>query len=154
MSLTKLPTVTKVFLALVILCLSSGVLPGQPKEAGKTITVPATVQSIETVEIFSLVTGHLAKQTVDIGDRVKKGQVLAEIDAPILVKEVQQAEATLQQANAQLIQAEKHVRSAAAILEGTKSWSSSARRKKNPTLPTGIIVKRSCNASRTWRNPR
>ncbi len=102
MSLTKLPTITKVFLALIILGLTSGVLPGQPKEAPKTITVPASVQSIETVEIYSLITGYLGKQFADIGDRVKKGQLLASIEAPILVKEVHQAGHALELVAAQL----------------------------------------------------
>jgi HlyD family secretion protein len=121
MSLTKLPTVTKVFLALVILCLSSGVLPGQPKDAGKTITVPAVVQSFETVEIFSLVTGHLAKQTVDIGDQVKKGQVLAEIDAPLLVKEVRQAAQMLELVRAQFKVVEAQLAAAEASVKESRS---------------------------------
>src|SRR5260370_31492375 len=102
MSLTKLQTITKVFLALIILGITSGVLPGQPKEAPKTITVPASVQSIETVEIYSLITGYLGKQFADIGDRVKKGQLLASIEAPILVKEVHQAGHALELVAAQL----------------------------------------------------
>jgi multidrug efflux pump subunit AcrA (membrane-fusion protein) len=121
MSLTKLPTITKVFLALVILGLTSGVLPGQPKEAGKTITVPAVVQSFETVEIFSLVTGRLAKQMVDIGDRVKKGQVLAEIDAPILVKEVQQAAQMLELVRAQFKVVESQLAAAEASVKESRS---------------------------------
>lgn len=91
MSPTKLPTTSKVFLALMILGLTSGVLPGQGKDGPKTITIPALVQSSESVEIHSRITGLLKKQTVDIGDKVAKGQILAEIDAPVVVREVQQA---------------------------------------------------------------
>lgn len=118
--MTKLPTVSKVFLALVILCLSSGVLPGQPKEAPKTITLPALLQSSETVEIYSLATGHLGKQNVDIGDKVKMGQILAEIDAPILVREVQQAVQALELAKVQLKVAE-------AFLQATEASVKEAR---------------------------
>jgi len=104
--MTKLPTVTKVFLALIILCLTSGVLPGQPKEAPKTITVPAQIQATGTVEIYSLVTGHLKKQLVDIGDKVANGQILAVIDAPILDTELEQATRSLELVRAQLKVAE------------------------------------------------
>ena len=101
--MTKLPTVTKVFLALLILCLTSGVLSGQPKEAPKTITVPALIQSSETVEIYCQVTGRLrVDKMAEIGQHVRKGIVLAEIHAPILVKEVQQAEHALELVTAQL----------------------------------------------------
>jgi RND family efflux transporter MFP subunit len=103
MSLTKVPTITKVFLALVILGLTSGVLPGQPKDPPKTITVPALVQCTETVEIYSLVTGRLkVYKIMEIGHHVGKGTILAAIDAPVLEQEVRQAEHTLELVTAQL----------------------------------------------------
>jgi RND family efflux transporter MFP subunit len=121
--MTKLPTVTKVFLALVILCLTSGVLPGQPKEAPKTITVPALIQSSQTVEIYSQITGRIkgVSKFAEIGDYVRKGTVLAEIHAPILVKEVQQAERALELVTAQLKVVEANLVAAELAVRETKN---------------------------------
>ena len=74
----------------------------------KTIQ-PASVQSFDWVDKFAQVSGVLEKQDVDIGSRVKKGQLLAEIMAPELIKEQAHAAAALEQAKAQVIQAKKHV---------------------------------------------
>src|SRR5262249_40870813 len=86
----------------------------------RTTVQPATVQSFEFVSMFAQVSGVLQNQNVDIGSRVKKGQVLAEILAPELIKEQAQALAALEQAKAQLTQTEKHVIAAAADLDSTR----------------------------------
>jgi HlyD family secretion protein len=49
-------------------------------------------KAFESVQLYSAVPGYLQKQTVDLGDRVKKGQLLAEIDSPLLVVAMKQAE--------------------------------------------------------------
>jgi RND family efflux transporter MFP subunit len=86
----------------------------------RTTVQPATVQSFEFVGLFAQVSGVLENQNVDIGSRVKKGQVLAEILAPELIKEQAQAVAALEQAKAQVIQTEKHEIAAAADLDSTR----------------------------------
>lgn len=45
---------------------------------------PATVQAFESAWMFSRVSGFVKKQNVDIGDRVKSGQILAVLDVPDL----------------------------------------------------------------------
>ena len=49
-------------------------------------------------------TGYIKDRLVDIGDRVKAGQLLAEIEAPELDQQVEQAQASLNQARAALDQ--------------------------------------------------
>ena len=73
-----------------------------------------TVQSFELVNLYSRVPGFMARQTVDIGDRVKKGQVLAVIDVPELEAEFQRRSAGIEQADARVTQMESRVRSAQA----------------------------------------
>ena len=51
-------------------------------------------------------TGYIRKRYVDIGDRVKAGQVLAEIEAPELDQQIRQAKAAVDQANSSVQQAE------------------------------------------------
>jgi HlyD family secretion protein len=81
-----------------------------PKEGGleRTTTQPGTVRAYEYEEIFSQVSGKLANQTVDIGSRVKKGQVLADIDAPELLKDEEYAHAVHKEALARVEQMKAH----------------------------------------------
>jgi RND family efflux transporter MFP subunit len=51
----------------------------------------------------------LKRRLVDIGDRVKGGQVLAEIDAPELDQQIRQAGATVEQAQAAIEQAQANL---------------------------------------------
>lgn len=61
----------------------------------RTSSQPGSLISYESAELFAKVSGYLKNQFVDIGDRVKRGQVLAEIDSPELDIEVQQLAAEL-----------------------------------------------------------
>jgi multidrug efflux pump subunit AcrA (membrane-fusion protein) len=68
------------------------------------LTVPGTTTSLTEAYIYARANGYLKKRYVDIGDRVKKGQLLAVIDAPDLDQEVDQAREQLNQAEAQVAQ--------------------------------------------------
>ena len=50
-----------------------------PQRGGmeRTTTQPGTVQSYESAQLVAEVSGYLKTLTVDIGDRVKRGQVVA-----------------------------------------------------------------------------
>ena len=86
------------------------------------ITVqPGSVQSFESADLFAEVPGYLKSQTVDIGDRVKRGQVLAVIDVPELEQQVARQAAMLDQARAKVKVAEAHVDTASAELEVAKA---------------------------------
>ena len=56
--------------------------------------------------VLARASGYIKKRYVDIGDRVKAGQVLAEIEAPELGQQIRQAQATIDQANSSVQQAE------------------------------------------------
>ena len=88
----------------------------KPEKGGleRTTTQPGTVIAFESAQLFAKVSGYLKSQVVDIGDRVRQGQVLAEIDAPELLKAVEQARAALEQAKAQVLQANARVLTAEA----------------------------------------
>ena len=68
------------------------------------ITLPATTSAFTTANIFARASGYIDKRNVDIGDRVKAGQLLAEITAPELDHQIAQAQATLEQTEATLRQ--------------------------------------------------
>jgi RND family efflux transporter MFP subunit len=61
------------------------------------ITLPATTDAFTTANMYARVSGYISKRKVDIGDRVKKGDLLAYISAPEIEYQLAQAEATLAQ---------------------------------------------------------
>lgn len=73
------------------------------------IILPGSIQAITEAPVLARADGYLERRLVDIGDRVKTGQILAEIDAPELVDQVSQAKAAEEQAEAALAQAEANV---------------------------------------------
>lgn len=96
----------------------------KPHKGGieRTTTQPGTVESFESARLFSKVSGYLKVQElkgepVDIGTRVKKGDVLAVIDMPELEEAVRRDEASVKQAKAHVIQMEAAVESAEADYE-------------------------------------
>ena len=61
--------------------------------------VPAgNTQAIQDAILYARVSGYLSKRYVDIGDQVKAGQLLAEIQSPEIDQQLSQARANLQQA--------------------------------------------------------
>ena len=69
------------------------------------LTVPGTTTPFTQANIYARSSGYLKRRYVDIGDRVHQGQLLAVIDAPDLDQQVDQARASLRQAQSQLAQA-------------------------------------------------
>ena len=93
----------------------------RPQRGGlaRTTTQPGSVEAFEWAQLFAGVSGYLKSQTVDIGDRVKKGQILATVDVPDLEKQVQHDQAALRQARAKVDQMRARVVSARAEVEAT-----------------------------------
>lgn len=70
------------------------------------LTLPGTLQAVTEAPILARADGYLKSRLVDLGDRVRAGQPLAEIDAPELDQQILQAQAAIDQAQASLEQAE------------------------------------------------
>ena len=78
-------------------------------EAGPTVTVAAAVRGpnlrklllvgealpYKTTTLYSKVSGYLSKITVDVGDRVKAGQLIAEIQSPEIDQQIETATVAL-----------------------------------------------------------
>lgn len=80
----------------------------------RTVEVPGTVHAFEFANLYARVSGFLKLQNVDIGDSVKKGQLLAELDVPDLEKDLLRYRAQLGLAEAQLKQREAAIQTAKA----------------------------------------
>jgi len=74
-------------------------------DATVLVTLPATTSAFVVANMYARASGYIDKRYVDIGDRVKEGQLLAEIVAPELDHQIAQAEATLGQLRAAVEQA-------------------------------------------------
>jgi RND family efflux transporter MFP subunit len=70
------------------------------------LVLPGNVEPYMTAPIFSRTSGYVKKWYVDIGGRVKKGQLLAEIDTPEVDQQLQQSRGNLATAEANLRLAE------------------------------------------------
>jgi RND family efflux transporter MFP subunit len=79
-----------------------------PKAGAPTdeIVLPGSTQAFTDAPIFARTNGYVKSWHVDIGTRVKKGQLLAEIETPEVDQQLQQARADLKTAQANLRQAE------------------------------------------------
>jgi RND family efflux transporter MFP subunit len=70
-----------------------------------SVTWPGTTEAFEQANIYARASGYISRREVDIGSRVKSGQLLVEITAPELEHQIAQAEGTLAQMQAALEQA-------------------------------------------------
>jgi RND family efflux transporter MFP subunit len=84
-------------------------------------TQPGSVQAFESVQLFAKVSGFLKSQSVDIGDRIKKGQILAVVDVPELEKQAERDSAAVDQAKAKVLQMSARVTSAKADLDAAQA---------------------------------
>jgi membrane fusion protein (multidrug efflux system) len=74
-------------------------------DAGRSLTLPGNFVAIRQALVSARATGYVARLAVDIGDRVRAGDVLAELDTPELNQQLAQARGTLNQRQAALEQA-------------------------------------------------
>jgi multidrug efflux pump subunit AcrA (membrane-fusion protein) len=72
----------------------------QPAQHTESITLPGNIGAIQYTTIYARVDGYLSERLVDIGDEVKKGQLIAQIDTPTIDDALLQAKADLLKAKA------------------------------------------------------
>jgi membrane fusion protein (multidrug efflux system) len=101
-----------------------------PKEGSsdRAISLPGSVQPLEETIVYARANGYVHKWFVDIGDVVKDGALLADIDTPELDQEIDQGRAQLEQTHASLIQAKASRELSAANLSRYKAL-----------IPSGVV---------------
>jgi multidrug efflux pump subunit AcrA (membrane-fusion protein) len=82
------------------------VVPVRANDGMVASKLPGSTEAFEAASISARISGYVAKRYVDMGDRVKAGQILAEISAPELDHQIAQAQATLAQSQAALARAQ------------------------------------------------
>jgi RND family efflux transporter MFP subunit len=74
----------------------------KPNSTTTEIALPGNTQAFTDTPIYARASGYLKSWNVDIGSRVKQGDLLAEIETPELDQQLQQAQADLKDAQANL----------------------------------------------------
>jgi len=77
--------------------------------AKDSIELPGDLQAIIESAVFARADGYLKTRLVDIGDHVRAGQAMAEIETPELDQQIGQAGATLEQSRAALKEMEADI---------------------------------------------
>ncbi len=72
----------------------------------QALTLPGTALADQQTPLYARINGYLKSFAFDLGDSVKKGQLVAEIDSPEIDQQLRQARATLGVAQAALLQAQ------------------------------------------------
>lgn len=101
-------------------------VPKQSPDA-LTLTLPGDVEAAQTTPVNARTSGYVRRFLVDIGDRVRAGQVLAEIESPEVDQEARQARAELAQSQAAVAQARAEQERARASLAQFRAQVARAR---------------------------
>jgi RND family efflux transporter MFP subunit len=78
----------------------------EPSPGTVSISLPGTSAAFAAASIYARATGYIAKRNIDIGDRVKAGDLLAQLSVPEIDDQISQNEATLEQLESELERAE------------------------------------------------
>jgi len=106
------------------------VIHAQKGEPTSQLILPGNIEPLYTANLFARVDGYVDRRNVDIGTKVRAGQVLAVISSPEIDQQLSQAKATLAQSQASLLQSR-------AALEQAKANAELARITKERDLPLG-----------------
>ncbi len=90
---------------------------GEPTSA---LLLPGNIEPLYGAAVYARTEGYLERRSVDIGSKVKAGQVLAVISSPEVDQQLLQARATLAQSEASLQQAKATLEQAKANAELTR----------------------------------
>jgi multidrug efflux pump subunit AcrA (membrane-fusion protein) len=89
--------------------------------ASSELVLPATTEPNYVAQIYARTNGYITRRYVDIGDRVRAGQLLATIESPELQQELAQAQASLAQARASFESSTAAINQAHAAREQTRA---------------------------------
>ena len=74
----------------------------EPGKGKHELSLPAGVRAFQEATLYARTNGYLKRWLVDIGDTVRAGQLLAEIEVPEAERELEEARARVQQVSAHL----------------------------------------------------
>ena len=99
------------------------------------LELPGDLQAVIESPIFARADGYLSKRYVDIGDKVVKGQPLADIETPELDQQIQQARANLSNSQSAL----KEMQADLALAEANLKLSEKTDRRWHELESKGVL---------------
>jgi RND family efflux transporter MFP subunit len=96
------------------------VVEPERRQGVQTITLPASVDAIAKATLYAKASGYMQWIHVDKGDRVKKGEILAQLEVPEVEKEYQSAQAAVAESQAEYDRTEADARLKQVTYERTK----------------------------------
>lgn len=115
-------------------------------QLANTLQVAGEFIPYQEVELHAKVAGYIKRINVDIGDRVKAGQVLATLDVPELEAQVQGATAGVRQTRDQITRAKSEVQQAQANYEALHA--ESQRLQQAAKAQPGLIAEQELDDAR------
>ncbi len=113
--------------------------------ANSDVVLPGTLSALTEASIYARAAGYVRKRYVDIGDHVRAGQLLAEIDAPELDQQVAQARAAVSQARQQLAQTQ----SALVQAQAQRDLAKVTAQRYNNLVTRGAVARQDADTQQT-----
>ena len=88
---------------------TASVVPATRGDLASTLTVAGEFQPYQEVELHAKVSGYIRRINVDIGDRVKAGQVIATLEVPELNAQVAGSQAEVKHSQSEIARAQSEV---------------------------------------------
>ncbi len=117
------------------------------------VSATGTLSAVRTVQVGTQISGLIESLLVDFNDKVREGQVIAQLDTTLLVSAVKDAEANLERASADLRQARRDLeRLAATHAQGITSDSDFNKAQYNLDVATASVKSAEVAVSRARQN--
>lgn len=97
------------------------VAKARPEDLSRDMIMTAEFRPYQEIDVHAKMAGYLKKIYVDVGDRVKAGQLLATLEIPELADELQQASATKKRSDAEVLRAQGEIQRSEAAHAATHS---------------------------------
>lgn len=116
------------------------------KRAGDSLdlTQTGTTQAFDTASLYPRATGYIAERRIDIGSRVRKGDLLYRISAPDLDQQLAQAQSQVVQLQAALAQANAMVDQA----EANRHLADVTNKRTSTLAGTGVATAQNADTAR------
>ena len=87
------------------------------RDLSQTVILSAEFKPFQEIDVMAKVAGYVKNINVDVGDRVKQGQLLAVLEIPEMTSDIARAEASLQRAKAEVARGHDELQRAQAVHE-------------------------------------
>lgn len=101
------------------------------------LVLAGNIQAVTEATLFARTDGYVTKRIADIGDRVKQGQILAELESPEVDQQLVQARASTKQSQSALAQTEAALQQAKA----NEALADATQKRWKQLVLSGVISK-------------